>query len=131
MLAEVITSIETHCDFPFVRAGLAHDLDPATKELKLAEPDDWWLEIDGKLQLGVYKSKDAALAEVESLLFADWNLGDLIPAQIQKAVTAGDIQLALRLAEGKGRALGFAHAYKAISDALRASYDSLERQPAT
>lgn len=128
MLASITTSIESHDDFPFVRAGLAHDLDPATKELSLAEPDDWWLEIDGKLQLGVYKSKSAALAEVESLLFADWNLADLIPAQIQKAVAAGDVQLALRLAEGKGRAIGVAHAYKAFSEALSISFAALDRR---
>lgn len=119
------TSIERHKLYPFVRVGLVHDLDPATKELDTAAPTAWALEVDGVLQLGSYGSKTDALSEVELVVFAEWNLDSLIPAMIEKAVGEGDTELALRLAEGKGRAVGHAAAYNTFFNAMRSTYDTL------
>jgi|SRR6185437_1941526 len=124
-LEQTCASITPHPLYPFVRVGLVHDIDPSTKGCGTAAPTEWCIEIDGAPQIGSYASKSDALEDVESILFAHWNLDKLVPALIQKALAEGDTELALRLAEGKGRALGHSAAYNSFYNAMRNTYDSL------
>lgn len=116
------TTIGVHPDFPFIRVGLAYDFDSSLAEMPreehVVDPGDWWMEVAGKMQGLVYSSRDEALADAERMIFASWRDGSLVQQQITAAVDSGDIQLALRLAEARGRARGKSEAKEEFATAL-------------
>lgn len=79
---------------------------------------DWWIEIAGEVQSGVYGSRADALADVEDVLFAPWRRDSLVEQQIDEAIKEGNMPLVLRLVEGRGRAAGRAEAEVEFSAAL-------------
>ncbi|HCF9660056.1 TPA: hypothetical protein NI776_001783 [Pseudomonas aeruginosa] len=116
------SSIEVHPDFPFIRIGLAYDFDTSLAELPreehIVDPGDWWMEVAGVIQGLIYGSRDGAMADVEKVIFAEWRDNSFVEQQIAAAVDAGDTQLALRLAEGRGRARGRRDAKEEFAAAL-------------
>lgn len=103
-------SITVHPDYPFVRIGLAFDFQPSLYDTDPAEhvvaQSDWSVEIAGIVQGLSYSSRERAMADVDNLLFADWQSPELIPQLIQTAVERNNVALALHLAREHGRALG-------------------------
>ncbi|ELG7182086.1 TPA: hypothetical protein ACGW3N_000436 [Pseudomonas aeruginosa] len=116
------SSIEVHPDFPFIRVGLAYDFDTSLaglpREEHVVDPGDWWMEVAGEVQGLVYGSRDRALADVEKVIFAEWRDNSFVEQQIAAAVDAGNTHLALRLAEGRGRARGRRDAKEEFAAAL-------------
>ena len=119
--AACASSIEVHPNYPFVRIGLAFDFQPWLSEKGAPEhclkPTDWWIEIAGEVQSWVYETRTDVLAQVEPVLFAPWRR-EVVQQQIEAAIATGNIPLALRLAEGRGHAMGRTEAHAEFAAAL-------------
>lgn len=110
-----MTSVKIHRKFPFARTGLTFDLYPdcerAPSEDEPPEMNQWLVVFEGpgNCEAHVYDSEKEAIAGVDAALFSRGN-ERLVEYHLKRALKAADYKLALRLAEGRGRAQGYREA---------------------
>ncbi|MBI6883155.1 hypothetical protein [Pseudomonas putida] len=125
------SSIFKHPKYPFITIGLAYDLDDSLSEASIGvdhvvAPDDWWVYFGDKAVFLTYSSADEAVSGAEKELFDRHNRGE-VEHQMAKAISKGDMDLLIRLAEGRGRALGRCEALEEFSRAVDDAYGALRR----
>lgn len=107
-----MTTITTHPDFPFVQIGKIHELSPDDGPDPVFSPFDWIIRVDDVIDGGdaiessPYPTEELAKAGAEAWLFSP-NRRWLIESHLQRAWKTGDFELAVKLAEARGRAQGY------------------------
>lgn len=114
-----ISTVELHPIYPFIRFGLPFDIDPTLRdrhheEIELINPNEWWLEISGRVEQQTYTSRENLLNDVESVLFSEWNIST-VEEMINKYKLT-DIDMALKLSRFAGEAHGIRCANQSLME---------------
>lgn len=101
------TTFRNHPDFPFVRVGASIDFlaEHGAPDDDLLLIDEWWIEINGKLQTVTYRNPQDAIDAVPTVLFGPANT-QLVQQLIRQCLAEGNDDLAIRLAYDSGKAAG-------------------------
>lgn len=111
-----MTTIKPHPDYPFVNIGTVGDLSPEEGDEPMFSPDDWMLQVvdvgDGGefVQSYGYRTEEEAVAAVDALLYSP-NRRWLVDYHMRRSWAEGDYDMAVKLAEGRGRAEGLTMAH--------------------
>lgn len=92
----------------------------------IVAPGDWWICFGDKVGFLTYSSADEAVSGAEKELFGKHNKEE-VERQMAKAISKGDMDLLISLAEGRGRALGRSEALEEFSRAVDDAYGALNR----
>lgn len=113
-------AIQSHPAFPFIETGTT--LDYAQRGCYADDPnfvgtaDEWIFKIDGCDGMILCQSAEDALLMAEEALFS--SEGELVEEKESKAIAAGDIRLAMTLAEGRGYWAGKNEATRQMKELL-------------
>lgn len=125
------TSIFKHPKYPFILIGLAYDFDSSLSEASMGvdhivAPGDWWICFGDKIGFLTYSSADEAVSGAERELFSSHKM-DEVERQMANAISNGDMDLLISLAEGRGRAWGRSEALEEFSRAVGDVFGTLKR----
>jgi hypothetical protein len=111
-----MSTTKLHPEYPFVKIGTVGELHPDEGPEPMFSPDDWMLQIvdvgDGgePVESFGYRTEAEAEAAVDALLYNPSKVW-LLDYHLRRAFEAGDFDMTVKLAEGRGRAEGLANAH--------------------